>query len=62
MITKEKMAEAILALPDHATIRDAIEQLEYIEWIEQRIAEADADPDGWVSHEEARRRFAEWLK
>ncbi len=62
MITKEQMAEAILALPDDATIGDAIEQLEYIEWIDKRIAEADADPRGWVSHEEARRRFAEWLK
>jgi hypothetical protein len=62
MMTKEKMAEAILALPDDATIRDAIEQLEFIEWVQKRVAEADADPEGWVSHEEARRRFAEWLQ
>lgn len=62
MITKDQMVEAIRALPDDATIRDAIEQLEFIEWIEKRIAEADADPEGWVSHEGARRRFAEWLK
>ena len=62
MITKDQMVEAIRALPDDATIRDAIEQLEYIEWIEQRIEEADANPGGWVSHEEARRRFAKWLQ
>jgi len=62
VITKDRMLEAIRALPDDATIRDAIEQLEFIEWLEQRVAEADADPGGWVSHEEARRRFAAWLK
>lgn len=60
MITKEQMAEAILSLPEGATVRDAIEHLEFIELIERRIAEAD---DGnVVSHEDARRRFAAWLE
>jgi hypothetical protein len=62
MMTKQQLAEAILALPDDATIRDAIEELEFIEWLERRIADAEANPNGWVSHEEARRRFAEWLQ
>jgi hypothetical protein len=61
MMTKQQLAEAILALPDDATVRDAIEELELIEWLERRIAEADANPNGWVSDEAARHRFARWL-
>ena len=54
------MARAIQSLPEDATVRDAIERLEFIELIEQRIAEADAG--NVVSHDEARRRFAAWLE
>ena len=60
MITKDEMVRAIQSLPDDATVRDAIERLEFIELIEQRIAEADAG--NVVSHEEARRRFAARLE
>jgi hypothetical protein len=59
MMTKEQMAEAILALPDDATIDDAIERLEVIKMIERGIAAADAGQK--VSQEEARRRMARWL-
>jgi len=55
------MLEAISSLPDDATVRDAIERLEFIELIEQRIADADAHSGDTVAHEEARRRFAAWL-
>ena len=60
-ITKDQMLEAISSLPDDATVRDAIERLEFIELIEQRIADADAHSGDAVAHEEARRRFAAWL-
>ena len=59
MITKDQMVEAIRSLPDDATIRDAIEQLELIEMIEQGLADVEAGRT--VSHAEARKRFAEWL-
>ena len=58
MITKVQMAEAILELPDDATVRDAIERLEFIELIEGRLAAAD---DGsFISQEEVERRVAAW--
>ena len=38
MMTKQQLAEAILALPDDATVRDAIERLEDIEEDELRAA------------------------
>ena len=59
MITKQQLAEAILALPDDATVRDAIERLRVIELIERGIAAADAGQK--VSQDEARRRMARWL-
>ena len=58
MITKAQMIEAIQALPEDATVDDAIERLELIALIERRMASADAG--NTVSREEAR-RFAQWL-
>jgi hypothetical protein len=60
MITKDQMLEAIRSLPVDATIHDAIERLRLIEVIGQRIAAANSGEK--VSHEEARRCFAQWLK
>jgi predicted transcriptional regulator len=60
MITKEQMVEAIQSLPDGATIREAIERLEDIEMIEKGLADVAAGRT--VSHAEARKRFAAWLK
>lgn len=59
VITKEQMLEAIRTLPDDATVDDAIERLHFIELVERRIAAADAGET--VTHEEARRRMAQWL-
>jgi len=53
------MLEAIRTLPDDATVDDAIERLHFIELVERRIAAADAGET--VTHEEARRRMAQWL-
>lgn len=60
MITKDEMVRAIQSLPEDATVRDAIERLEFIELIEQRIAEADAG--NVITQEEVERRVAAWLK
>ncbi len=59
-VTKEQMLDAIRALPDDATVDDAIERLHIIELVEQRIAAADAGQT--VTHEEARQRLARWLQ
>jgi hypothetical protein len=60
MVTKVQMIEAIRTLPDDATIRDAIERLELIELIEQRIADADDDPTAMITQDEVERRTAAW--
>ena len=57
---KEAMLKAIQELPDDATVADAMERLYLLEKIERGIAQADAGQT--VSHEEARRRVARWLK
>ena len=57
MMTKRQLAEAILALPDDASIREAIERLAFIVWLDERIAYADAHPEEAVPHAEVRRRF-----
>lgn len=57
MMTKHQLAEAILALPDDATIRDAIERLEFIRVLEKRIAEAEAHPERMIPHGEVMRRL-----
>jgi predicted transcriptional regulator len=60
MLTKVQMVEAIQALPDDATVDDAIERLYVLAKIEIGFAQADA---GKVStQEEARRRMARWLR
>jgi len=59
MITKDQMIDAIRSLPDDATLRDAIERLEFIEAVER--GQADADAGRTISHEEAKNRFATWL-
>ena len=57
---KDAMLKAIQELPDDATVADAMERLYLLEKIERGIAQADAGQT--VSHEEARRRLARWLK
>jgi hypothetical protein len=56
MMTKHQLAEAILALPDDATVRDAIERLEDIEMDELRAADAEARANSEAAPE-ARKPF-----
>src|SRR5687768_16096869 len=58
-MTKDQLAERIRALPADATIEDAIERLQFIKLIEERIAYADAHPEARISQAEAKRRFAQ---
>lgn len=58
MMTKEQMAEAILTLPDDATIEDAIERLEVIRLIQRGIEAADAGRV--ITQDEVERRIARW--
>ena len=57
---KDAMLKAIQDLPPDATVADAMERLYLLHKIERGIAQADAGQT--VSHEEARRRLARWLK
>jgi predicted transcriptional regulator len=60
MATKDEMLKAIQALPDDATVEDAMERLYLLHKVERGIAQAAAGRK--VSQEEARRRMAHWLK
>jgi hypothetical protein len=59
MTTKEQILNAIQALPDDATVEDAMERLYLLYKVERGIAQAEAGQK--VSQEEARRRMARWL-
>jgi hypothetical protein len=54
------MLDAIAELPDDATFDDAVEKLHLLEMIDQRLADLDSGRS--VTHEEARRRMADWLQ
>ena len=60
MSTKEAMLKIIEELPADATVADAMERLSLLDKVERGIAQADAGQT--ISHEEARRRLARWLK
>ena len=59
MTTKEQMLQAIRALPDDATVEDAMERLYVLSKVKRGIAQADTGQK--VSQEEARIRMARWL-
>lgn len=52
---KERVLEAVRALPDDATIEDAIERLYFLAKLERGLRQAEAGET--VSHEEVRRRL-----
>ena len=60
MLTKEQMLRAIQELPPEATVEDAIESLYLLAKVERGVAQAEAGQV--VTHEEARRRMARWLR
>jgi len=51
---KERVLEAVRALPEDATVEDAMERLYYLAEVEEGLQQADAGQT--VDHEEARRR------
>ncbi|HZA25755.1 MAG TPA: hypothetical protein VFA32_24695 [Dehalococcoidia bacterium] len=60
MTTKEQILKIVQELPEDATIEEAIDQL-YL-WLKIQKAEAQVRSGQVVSHEEARKRIAQWLK
>jgi len=59
---RDELAASIQRMPEDATVDDAIERLQFIRLIEERILEAEAHPKRLVPQEEAKRRFARWLQ
>ena len=56
MTTKEKAIQAVQALPDDASIEDAMERLFLLAKIERGIQQADAGE--LISHDEVKERMA----
>lgn len=56
-ITRDQIVESINDLHKDATVEDAVERLEFIRVLEERIAEADAHPERSIPHEEVVRRL-----
>ena len=52
---KQRAIEALQALPDHATIDDAIERLCFVAKIEEGLRQSDARQ--LVSHDEVKKQF-----
>jgi predicted transcriptional regulator len=52
---KERAIEALRALPEHATLEDAIERLCFIAKIEEGLRQSDAGL--LVPHEEVKKQF-----
>ncbi len=60
MTTKEKAVQAVQALPDDATLEDAMERLFLLAKIERGLQQADAGE--LIPHEKVKERMAKWLK
>jgi hypothetical protein len=60
MTAKEKLLHAIRQLPDDVTPEDLIRELDYVVTILSRLDGAKSEET--ISHEDARRRMARWLK
>jgi predicted transcriptional regulator len=52
---KQRAIEALQALPEHATIEDAIERLCFIAKVEEGLRQSDARQ--LVSHDEVKKQF-----
>ena len=60
MTTKEKAVQAVKALPDDASLEDAMERLFLLAKIEKGLQQADAGE--LIPHEKVKERMAKWLK
>ena len=56
-MTRDEIVERISGLHKDATVEDAVERLEFIRVLEERIAEAEAHPERMIPHEEVMRRL-----
>ena len=52
---KQRAIEALRALPEHATIEDAMERLYFLAKIQHGLEQADAGET--ITHEEAKKRL-----
>lgn len=60
MTVKDRMIEAVKALPDDAGVEDAMERLLLLAKIEKGIDQADRGET--IPHEEIKLRASKWLK
>ena len=60
MTIKEKMLQVVHALPDDASIEEAMERLLFLAKVEKGLEQADAGET--LSHEELKERMSKWLK
>ena len=60
MTIKEKIIKAVQALPDDASVEDAMERLLFLAKIEKGLQQADAGKT--VSHDQVKEKMAKWLK
>jgi predicted transcriptional regulator len=58
MLTKDEMLDCIQHLPEDATFEDALDRLFFLRAIKVGLAQAEAG--NTISHEEVKRRMAEW--
>jgi hypothetical protein len=56
-MARDEIVERINDLHKDATVEDAVERLEFIRVLQERIAEADAHPERSIPHEEVMRRL-----
>jgi hypothetical protein len=60
MTAKQKVIKAVQALPNNASIEDAMERLLFLAKVEKGIQQADSNQT--LSHYEVREKMAKWLK
>ena len=60
MTIKEKMLQVVRALPEDASIEEAMERLLFLAKVEKGLEQADAGET--LSHEELKERMSKWLK
>lgn len=60
MTAKDKVIKAVQALPDNASIEDAMERLLFLAKVERGLQEADSGQT--LSHSKVKERMSKWLK
>ena len=60
MTVKEKMLKAVEALPDDASIEDAMERLLFLAKVERGLEQADSGRT--LSHDEVKEKMSKWLE